>query len=288
MNKKAFTPIRRTFSNRAGFTPLEVNRHRRLPRLRRGLLTGFTVFELVVVLTIMVILATVAAAQFHTTEMLKLDAAVQKIVADIRYAQQLVMYSDALAFHSYGSPSIMDSACLVVDFCTHNAADPGCDSTVNSCCTPQDPDTDSYYITPCVVPRTGGCGGTSFTPTIVERASITDPFTGQPLEVHFSGPNAIKELAGVEISTVSLSTDSGFGLASTGLIFSQAPLVAVDTGYWSCDAWNSPYPAFFYDVTRNLDIPLPGGRSGGIITLTYKGRTKNIYIENRTGRIIID
>ena len=57
--------MRKIWGSCAGFTPLEVSRQGRLPRLGWGLLTGFTLMELLVVVTIIVILAAMLMPGLH-------------------------------------------------------------------------------------------------------------------------------------------------------------------------------------------------------------------------------
>lgn len=271
------------------FTPLKLlNRQRQLPRLRRRLLTGFTLFELVVIIVVMVILAIAAATRFYSYDSLKLEATAQKLASDIRYAQQLTSQYNPWTTSSLTEQP--DNPCLIAAFCPHNNPNP---SALTSCDYPDD--ADSYHIIPCVQSRTGPIGDISFPPTTVRYVPITDPITGEPLQAFFSGPNAMNEYEGVEISNLSLSTivvTGGADVISTEICF-HGNLAEVESGYWASYFFVSPYRGFFLmgvlgSPPRPLDINLPNGRTGGRIELTYKGKTKTIYIENTTGRISIE
>lgn len=60
--------------------------------------TGITTLEIIVVLAIMATISVIAGIRFSSFDTLKLDAAAQKIAADLRYAQSLVMDRDAVTF----------------------------------------------------------------------------------------------------------------------------------------------------------------------------------------------
>jgi prepilin-type N-terminal cleavage/methylation domain-containing protein len=71
---------------------------------------GFTIFEITVVMVIMLIIATVAVIQIRSYDALKLDAAAQRVAADIRYVQQLVIDSaPAVGYILWGNPIQFDA-----------------------------------------------------------------------------------------------------------------------------------------------------------------------------------
>lgn len=72
---------------------------------------AFTLIELIVTFLIASIIAFAAVAQFSSNQAIVLSAAAQKIAADIRYAQRLVMNRDSAA--AYGSTGAYK---IVVDF----------------------------------------------------------------------------------------------------------------------------------------------------------------------------
>ncbi len=69
-----------------GFTPVEKSTAR-----KQSSPTGFTILEMLIVLLIAGILATLAIPRFAVFYSLKLDAGMKKVTSDIRYAQQMAI-----------------------------------------------------------------------------------------------------------------------------------------------------------------------------------------------------
>ncbi len=83
-----FTPLEKTARERGsltGFTPLEKTAR------ERGSLTGFTLVEIIMVIVIIGIFIAVAIPRFSSFYSIKLDGSMKKVVADIRYAQQMAI-----------------------------------------------------------------------------------------------------------------------------------------------------------------------------------------------------